>query len=132
VGTVFELSPAVGGGWTEAVLHSFVGYPSTDEANPIGGVVFDTAGNLYGTTYFGGIYGLSNDGYGTVFELSPVAGGTWSERVLHSFGSGKDGIYPYASLVVDGSGNLYGTTSAGGAYAAVDSVGYGTVFEVAP
>jgi len=116
-GTVFELTPKAGGGWTEKVLHSFSG---KDGAVPYAGLIFDSVGNLYGTTYEGGAY---NDG--TVFELTPEAGGGWKEKVLHSF-SGKDGVYPTASLIFDAAGNLYGTTSDGGAY--YD----GTVFELTP
>jgi uncharacterized repeat protein (TIGR03803 family) len=118
-GVVFELSPNQGGGWTEKVLHQF-GARASDGVQPRAGLVFDTAGNLYGTTVHGGSYG-----YGTVFELTPAAGGGWTEKVLHSFNSnGKDGYEPLASLIVDRSGNLYGTTLWGGQY------NYGTVFEL--
>jgi uncharacterized repeat protein (TIGR03803 family) len=82
-------------------------------------VIFDTTGNLYGTTYQGGAYNSS----GTVFKLMP-GGGSWTETVVHSFGNGRDGSNPDAGLIMDASGNLYGTTNAGGTY------GYGTVFEV--
>jgi uncharacterized repeat protein (TIGR03803 family) len=82
----------------------------------------DAAGNLYGTTVGGGTYG-----YGTVFELTPIAGGGWTERVLHNFNNdGTDGAYPYGGLIFDGAGNLYGTTAWGGTY------GNGTVFEITP
>src|ERR1022692_2790827 len=117
-GTVFELTPAAGGTWTEKVLHSFGN--GTDGLIPYGGLIFDAAGNLYGTTGYGG----TND-LGTVFELTPAAGGTWTEQVLHSFGSGTDGAYPYAGLIFDGAGNLYGTTSGGG-------TAHGTLFELTP
>ncbi len=120
-GTVFELSPREGGGYTETVLHSF-GNPATqDGQNPYTGLIFDAAGNLYGTTYYGGIHGG-----GTVFELSPREGGGWTETVLHSFGNGTDGQNPVANLIFDGAGNLYGTTWVGGIH------GYGTVFELSP
>jgi len=118
-GTVFELSPQDGGGWTETVLHSFGN--GTDGANPQAGLVIDATGNLYGTAITGGIH---SDG--AVFELSPQPGGGWAETVLHSFGNGADGINPYAGLIVDAAGNLYGTTVAGGIHAD------GTVFEIAP
>jgi uncharacterized repeat protein (TIGR03803 family) len=108
-GTVFELTPAAGGTWTEKVLWSFGN--GTDGANPQAGLIFDAAGNLYGTTYSKG-----SNGGGTVFELSPAAGGTWTEQVLHNFGSGTDGAKPQAGLIFDGAGNLYGTTSLGGSY----------------
>jgi uncharacterized repeat protein (TIGR03803 family) len=123
-GTVFELSPAKGGGWTESVLHSF-DVNHTDGARPAAGVVFDTQGNLYGTTENGGAFGGGN-GLGTVYELSPSAEGLWIEQVLHSFTGGLtngDGDYPVSSLIMDTGGNLYGTTSAGGV------PNYGTVFE---
>jgi uncharacterized repeat protein (TIGR03803 family) len=117
-GTVFELTPAQGGGWTEKVLYSF--YPSaTDGYQPEAGLVFDAAGNLYGTTYQGGTYFE-----GTAFELTPIQGGGWTERVLYNFGNGTDGDQPYAGLVFDVVGNLYGTTFSGGTY------GGGTVFEL--
>ncbi len=109
-GTVFRVSAS----GTETVLHSFT-YNGTDGVDPEAGLVRDTAGNLYGTTAQGGAYT-----YGTVFEVS--ASGT--ETVLHSFTGGADGASPYAGLVRDAAGNLYGTTVSGGAY------NYGTVFEV--
>lgn len=116
VGTVFELTPTGGGGWTEKVLHSF---NFTDGGGPYGGLVMDAAGNLYGTTYAGG-----SGGWGTVFELTPTGGGGWTEKVLFSFGDIGGG--PYAGLIFDSAGNLYGTTIGGGTY------GYGRVFELTP
>jgi uncharacterized repeat protein (TIGR03803 family) len=83
-------------------------------------LVFDTAGNLYGTTTYGG--GIC--GCGTVFELLPSTGGAWSSTVLETFDY-TDGGHPAGSLILDSSGNLYGTTSAGG------SGVFGTVFEIA-
>jgi uncharacterized repeat protein (TIGR03803 family) len=116
-GTVFELTPEAGGGWTETVLHSFNG---NDGSAPYAGLIFDAAGNLYGTTFSGGAYGD-----GTVFELTPEAGGGWTETVLHAF-NGNDGQFTYAGLIFDTTGNLYGTTLYGGAH------GNGTVFELTP
>jgi uncharacterized repeat protein (TIGR03803 family) len=104
-GTVFELSP-VNRGWAEKVIYSFAG--AGDGVTPIGGVVFDKAGNLYGTTFAGG------RGAGIVFELSPGSSGIWSETVLHRFKHGSDGGRPYAGLVMDQAGNFYGTAEAGG------------------
>ncbi len=118
VGTVFELTPAGGGTWTEKVLYSFGG---ADGNGPFGGVIFDAAGNLYGTTIGGGTY-LA----GTAFELSPAGGGTWTEKVLWSFGNGTDGTSPAAGLIFDAAGNLYGTTQTGG------TNGAGMVFELTP
>jgi uncharacterized repeat protein (TIGR03803 family) len=119
-GTVFELTPIAGGGWTEKLLHSFI-YDGTDGNLPYAGLIFDAAGNLYGTTVNGGTYQA-----GTVFELTPTANGNWTEQVLHNFGSGTDGSLPYAGLITDATGNLYGTTNSGG------SNNYGTVFEFIP
>jgi uncharacterized repeat protein (TIGR03803 family) len=121
VGTVFELSPSQGGGWTETILHNFGN--GTDGQVPFAGLIFDTAGNLYGTTFSGGA-----NNYGTVFELSPAVGGGWTESVLYSFTNNSiDGAYPLASLVIDSLGNLYGTTYEGGT-----ATYFGTVFELAP
>jgi uncharacterized repeat protein (TIGR03803 family) len=116
-GTVFELAPSAGGGWTETVLHAFED-DGTDGLNPYAGVILGTHGKLYGTTSAGGAHG-----YGAVFELTSAGGGGWTEKVLHSF-NGKNGSNPHASLILDTAGNLYGTTESGGTY------GYGTVFEI--
>jgi uncharacterized repeat protein (TIGR03803 family) len=118
-GTVFELTPGAGGTWTEKVLWSFG--TGTDGSDPFGGLIFDAAGNLYGTTSLGG-----TSHSGIAFELTPAGGGTWTEKVLHTFGSGTDGVNPQAGLTFDGAGNLYGTTNGGGTY------NHGTVFELMP
>jgi uncharacterized repeat protein (TIGR03803 family) len=109
LGAVFKLDPT----GTEIVLHSFAG--GADGANPYSGLVQDSTGNLYGTTYYGGA-----PNHGTVFKLDP----TGTETVLYSFAGGADGANPYASLVQDPAGNLYGTTQRGG------SSGQGTVFKI--
>jgi uncharacterized repeat protein (TIGR03803 family) len=120
-GTAFELSPTVGGGWREKVLHTFGSLPScADGGNPWGGMTLDASGNLYGTTVTGGAFG-----WGTVFKLSRTSGGTWNETVLHSF-NGNDGQAPNSRMVFDSAGNLYGTTELAGPYFA------GTVFELVP
>jgi len=117
-GTVFELSPDGSGGWNETVLYSFTG--GADGGYPeFSYVIFDSGGNLYGTTFNGGA-----TGDGVVFELSPVGGG-WTETVLYSFANGTDGAYPVNGLIRDTAGNLYGTTYQGGNTA-------GTVFELSP
>jgi uncharacterized repeat protein (TIGR03803 family) len=102
------------------VLWSF-GAPG-DAADPAAGLV-EAGGSLYGTTAAGG----TTDFAGTVFQLTPPVPGqtAWSENVLWSFGSPRDGVQPYAGLFKVG-GKLYGTTSAGGTNNA------GTVFEVSP
>jgi uncharacterized repeat protein (TIGR03803 family) len=120
-GTVFELARKTGGGWIEKVLHSFSS-TGTDGYAPEGGLVFDAAGNLYGTTNYGG----TDHSYGTVFELTPSAGGGWAEHVLFSFDGATSGEYPVGGLVLDAGGNLYGVAAAGG------SSNYGTVFELTP
>jgi len=120
-GTVLELIPNGTGGWTESVLYSFQNN-GTDGNTPFGGLIFDSVGNLYGTTAGGGAYG----NYGAVFELTSTGGGSWTESILHSF-SGKDGYEPYTgNLVFDKAGNLYGTTLDGG-----DSAS-GVAFELTP
>lgn len=109
VGTVYELKRTVSGNWAEKVLHSF-NIDGTDGYFTTASLTFDSAGNLYGTTFFGGTSDL-----GTVFELSPVAGGGWTEKVLHSFtNDSTDGGFPRAAVVVDAAGNVYGTTTNGG------------------
>jgi len=134
-GVVFELSPNPTGFWTETVLYSFSGV-NGDGRYPYAGLVFDSLGNLYGTTAVGGAFNCvgSSQGCGTVFELSPGQNGTWTETVLHSF-DGRDGALPYASLIIDAAGNLYGTTGHGGSGAncpAQLTVGCGIVFELSP
>jgi uncharacterized repeat protein (TIGR03803 family) len=117
-GTVWELSAS----GDETLLHSFGG--PGDGNTPMGGLVRDTKGNLYGTTEWGGAY---NDGI--VYKLTPPVkkGGAWTEIILYSFGGyAGDGKYPTAGLIKDVDGNLYGATSAGGAH------GVGTVFEITP
>jgi uncharacterized repeat protein (TIGR03803 family) len=123
-GVVFELT-STGTDWTETVLYEFQG-GSNDGANPFSALTMDTAGNLYGTTDFGG-YQNCTGGCGTVFELSPpgIAGGAWTESVLHSFSGGSDGQGPRCTLALDNAGNLYGTTGGGGA-------AFGVVFELSP
>jgi uncharacterized repeat protein (TIGR03803 family) len=114
-GVVFQLTPS-GSGWTENILYSF--NPSDgDGCLPTAGVIFDQSGNLYGATLEGG-----SGGGGTVFELTP-SNGSWTYNVLYSF-NGSCG--PSASLVMDGKGNLYGTTVCDGSY------GYGNVFKLTP
>ena len=115
VGAVFELSPG-SGGWTSTLLYSFQGL--ADGSDPKAPLVFDAAANLYGTVTQNTSYGQ-----GGVFELSPSGSGMWTESVLLSF-EGTDGATPYAGLVLDSLGNLYGTTEFGG------SAEDGVVFEV--
>jgi len=122
-GAVFELSPSGNGGWTEILLHSFQG---SDGEGPSGELILDHAGNLYGTTLGGANY------LGTVFELSPNGSGEWTETTLYTFQGGSDGAAPRGGLIVDQSGNLYGTASEGGEGTGECGVGCGTVFELSP
>ena len=115
-GTVFKVTPE----GAESVLHAFQG--DNDGMFPEGGLVADGAGNLYGTTSFGGSCGC-----GTVFKVTPAG----KETLLYSFQAGSDGANPEAGLILDQKGNLYGTTLAGGNNSC-DRGGCGTVFKVTP
>lgn len=123
-GVVFELSAPNHGVRNYHVLYVFNG-GSGDGQSPLGNIVFDGAGNLYGVTWFGGP-GVGSYGGGTVYKLSPAGGGLWTETVIHTFGIGSDGLWPLAGLTIDAAGNLYGTTSEGG------TNNSGTVYELTP
>jgi len=122
--TIFELSPNGSGGWNPTVIHTFTAADGYLDAAP----VLDQFGNLYGTTLVGG-----TNNKGTVFELSPGKNGQWTETILYSFkGGGKDGEYPYAGLIHDAAGNIYGVAEGGeyvGKHRGKHSLG--TVFELA-
>ncbi|MGA8153222.1 MAG: choice-of-anchor tandem repeat GloVer-containing protein [Terriglobales bacterium] len=126
-GVVFELISNGDQTWTEKILFDFYGTHGKNGEFPAGGLIFDAAGNLYGTTRLGGVAGL-----GTVFELMPTIEGNWKEKLLHHFNAdAKHGSYPLCTLAFDAEGNLYGTTSD------VDSLSgptlaFGTVFELSP
>ena len=128
VGTIFKLTNT-NGKWKESIIWSFQQTNAKDGFNPQGGLVFDKAGNLYGTTRYGGGYSQVNcsfdGGCGIVFRLSPKASDPWDETILYVFQGFSDGQYPNDSLAIDASGNLYGTTSA--LY-----TNYGGVFELTP
>jgi uncharacterized repeat protein (TIGR03803 family) len=115
IGAIYELTPSASG-WAESVIYNFQGL--NDGQNPVGGVILDEAGNLYGTTFDGGV-----NGGGTVYELSPSASG-WTFTTLYSFVGGYGG--PYNKLTFDAQGNLYGIANSDGAY------GFGSVFKLAP
>jgi uncharacterized repeat protein (TIGR03803 family) len=119
-GVAFELTPTLSGEWSVKTLYSFRGQP--DAGFPYGGVLFDARGNLYGTTYYDG----AND-LGAVYELIPTPSGEWGERVLYSFRGGTDGAGSIGNLVFDRLGNLYGTTSEGGA-----GCSCGVIFKLTP
>lgn len=116
-GTAFKLTPGSGGAWTESVINTFSG---PDGAGPLGGLIFDSKGNLYGATFSGGPIGA-----GVIFELTP-SGGNWAEQVIYSFTVIANGANPSAgSLLMDSSGNLYGETYNGG-------FGLGVLFQLVP
>jgi uncharacterized repeat protein (TIGR03803 family) len=127
-GVAFELSPLSGGGWKETVLHSFGG---ADGDSPQAGLILDSSGNLYGTTELGGNLDCANSGCGVVFKLSPSSAG-WKETVLHTFSGHADGSYPLSPLLLDSSGNLYGTTADGGDVHVCSGGGCGVAFELSP
>jgi uncharacterized repeat protein (TIGR03803 family) len=116
-GAIYDLMPS-GSGWTESVLYSLQG--GGDGSAPYGGLIFDQLGNLYGTTA-----GTPN-GSGTVFELIKLPNGSWTHVVLYRFSQVGYNGGPISSLVMDATGNLYGTTLYDGAYE------YGSVFELTP
>jgi uncharacterized repeat protein (TIGR03803 family) len=115
-GTVYELRKS-GGAWTERIIHNF---EKAEGGEPFGGVVFDRAGNLFGTTTVGSLLG-----FGTVYELSP-SGSKWIEKTLYTFHDVTDGSFPEAGLIMDRLGNLYGATPSGGSGLS------GTIFELTP
>ena len=122
-GTVWKLTPVTTGKkkgtYTEKILHSFTSYKTG--VGPWAGVTLDASGNIYGTTLGGGEYGS----WGTVFELA-LSGTTYKDKLLWSFNIRDGGFYPWVNPILDSAGNLYGTTSGGGAD------GYGVVYEVTP
>lgn len=123
-GTVFELKRTADG-WKEDVLYSFRGYGNgRDGQSPEAGVIFDTAGNLYGSTALGGRHGS-----GTVFKLVPNVHGGWLETTIYDFG-GVAGDSPNTDMIFDVMGNLYGTTPQGGGGAC--NPGCGVAFELIP
>jgi uncharacterized repeat protein (TIGR03803 family) len=118
-GTVFQLVPASNGTWTKNILYSFSSSSTlADGIVPEGPLVFDSKGNLYGTATAGG-----TNFAGVVFELTPASGGTWTETTLYSFTNGSDGRDPFAGVVFDSAGNLYGGASGG-------TSGFGLIFEL--
>jgi len=121
-GIAFELTPNTDGTWTKSLIHGF----GKHGEQPHGGLVFDAAGNLYGTTVEGGHLDDCGYGCGVVFKLTAETDGIWPEKELHSFNDGKDGAYPDAGLIFDAAGNLYGTTAGDG------TTTFGSVFEITP
>jgi uncharacterized repeat protein (TIGR03803 family) len=143
-GTVFQLKPPAqeGGTWTETVLYVFKGRTANDGSTPAGGVILDKQGNIYGTTGYGGsgdcvLLGTTT-GCGTVWELSPPKEkeGKWTEKIVYSFKSAKNGWLPQGDLTFDAAGNLYGATEFGGSEGTSCNGLFGgqcgTVFELSP
>jgi uncharacterized repeat protein (TIGR03803 family) len=145
-GIVFKLSPSKNG-WKETVLYDFVP-GKTKGVIPVGGLVFDSKGNLYGTTWAPGVSGgplhVRGDGSrttfwgcslpgcgGTVYELTPTKN-AWKETDIYAFTGGSDGSASQASVTFDGAGNLYGTTVYGGTTGCTSGYGCGVVFKLAP
>jgi uncharacterized repeat protein (TIGR03803 family) len=125
-GSVFKLSKNSSGQWATSLVYAFTS--SGDGIGPSGGVIADTAGNLYGSTQYGGIHGQ-----GAVYEMAAQSGGGFKEKILYSFAGGTDGANPTGRLVFDAAGNLYGATSYGGANSQCQySYGCGIVFELSP
>jgi uncharacterized repeat protein (TIGR03803 family) len=138
-GTIFRLRPASGGMWTETILYEFNG---TQGSRPVGGLIQDSDGDLYGTAAYGGggqctLFG-DIVGCGVVYELLPptVNGGKWTYTVLYNFQGGKDGDFPYGALVLDRLGSLYGATQFGGGRGTTCNAYFGgncgTVFKLSP
>jgi uncharacterized repeat protein (TIGR03803 family) len=135
-GIVFKLTPAAHGQWKQSLLYSFpTAHNPKGPWGPFSGVIFDAAGNLYGTTYYGGssvgTY-YCPLGCGTVYKLTPTASGAWKETTLYSFREEADGGNPNGGLVFDIQGNLYGTATYGGTFTGYCPNGCGTVFELTP
>jgi len=128
-GTLFELTPARDGHWTESILHTFVDAGDPHGAFPMAGLEVDSSGIFYGTASGGGA-----NGAGTVFRVNPPKqeGGSWGVSVIYPFAGSPDGAYPAASPVFHGAlGDIFGTTQQGGTSASCQG-GCGTVFEVWP
>jgi uncharacterized repeat protein (TIGR03803 family) len=122
-GVVYELSPSVGGGWIQTVIHTFHG--GVGGYGPFAGLTMDAAGNLYGTAAYGGL------GYGVVYELSPSSAG-WQYKPLHAFTNGPDGNEPNAGVTLDATGNLYTATLYGGQPSAGCPDGCGAIIKLTP
>jgi len=125
-GTAFELTPDGSGGWNYLVIHNFGQSYLTDGYYPQGGLIRDSAGNLYGMNNQVG------PSAGNVFELSPGTDGQWTETILHSFRGGSDGEFPVSGLFMNSAGTLVGATQAGGNGLGCGDLGCGVIFELVP
>lgn len=126
-GTVYELTPS-GGGWTETTLYTFSYSGQNTTPGPTSTLAMDASGALYGNTYAEGAFG-----YGNIFKLTPTQNG-WSYTSLHDFTGGSDGAYPWGQVILDASGDVYGTTTAGGSTvgSCYQNLGCGVIFEITP
>src|SRR5271165_2267195 len=129
---ILALPASAGAASKYKVLHYFTG--RAGGRYPYAGLIFDEAGNLYGTSEFGGPFTKTcrRAGCGVVFKLAQSSDGSWTETVLHYFTGGTDGWGPNGGLVLDQAGNLYGATLAGGNLGDCSPYGCGTVFKLAP
>jgi uncharacterized repeat protein (TIGR03803 family) len=121
-GEVYQLT-RTGATWTQNVLLTFVN--GNNGQDPIPGLLMDEAGNIYGAAGGNGAGIVTGCDCGTIFELSPNSGGTWTETVIYQFTFGRDGAFPSGPLTMDSVGNIYGATNSGGVY------GFGTIFKLA-
>jgi uncharacterized repeat protein (TIGR03803 family) len=130
-GTVFELTPSTSGLWGDSVLYSFTG--GTDGANPVSPVTFDAGGDLFGTTQNGGNATCIFGPCGVLFELASTSSG-WQQTVLHSFAGSYDGANPSSTsgLLLDQSGNLFGTAVYGGLSSSTCNSLCGVLYEYGP
>jgi hypothetical protein len=129
-GVVFRLSPGTGGTWIETILYTFTN--GADGASPVGPLVLDSAGNLYGTTLYGGNPACGSLACGVLYELSPSTSGSWIETVLHSFTGGNDGDHPQGAVTFDAAGKLYGSAQGGNPALCGPSGSCGLVFKLTP
>ena len=120
-GAIFQFTPG-SGGWTSSLIFSFA---NGNGVYPNAAAILDAAGNLYGSTTFGGPLD-----YGLVYKLSPGSGGAWTETVLYTFQAGIDGRQPNSQLAFDAAGNLYGATLYGGGTASHCEFGCGTIYKL--
>jgi uncharacterized repeat protein (TIGR03803 family) len=126
-GTLYEMSPQPDGGWTESILYPFsqsLAYTGSGAAAATAGLIMDSAGNFYGTSY---LFGDPACSCGYVFEISPTGTGGWQQKTLYNFLNGSDGEQPDAALTLGPNGQLYGTASTG-----TGANYYGNVFQLTP
>ena len=126
-GAVFEVQHT-SSGWKEQALHNFPAFAQDGQVPGSGALVFDTSGNLYGTTIQGGTNTCADVGCGTIFRLTLGSRDRWKETILYNFQPGASGSFPTAGVVMDKAGNLYGTTDDGG----TASCSCGVVYKLAP